>query len=77
MTLVAVSKFHPVAAMEEAYAAGQRHFGENRVQEAEEKRGLLTSRLQGADPLRLELIGALQSNKVRATRLARSTESID
>ena len=81
MTLVAVSKFHPVAAMEEAYAAGQRHFGENRVQEAEEKRGLLTSRLQGADPLRLELIGALQSNKVRkavaAVSRIQSIDSVD
>ena len=81
MTLVAVSKFHPVAAMEEAYAAGQRHFGENRVQEAEEKRGLLTSRLQGTDPLRLELIGALQSNKVRkavaAVSRIQSIDSVD
>ena len=81
MTLVAVSKFHPVAAMEEAYAAGQRHFGENRVQEAEEKRGLLTSRLQAADPLRLELIGALQSNKVRkavaAVSRIQSIDSVD
>ena len=31
--LVAVSKFHPVEALQEAYAAGQRLFGESRIQE--------------------------------------------
>ena len=78
VTLVAVSKFHPVSAMEEAYACGLRHFGENRVQEAEEKRGLLGPLLQAADPLRLELIGALQSNKVRKAVAAFSRiQSID
>lgn len=65
VTLIAVSKFHPVSAIEEAYAAGQRSFGENRVQEAEEKRQLLDGLIGAVDPLRLELIGALQSNKVR------------
>ncbi len=65
VTLVAVSKFHPIAAIEAAYAAGQRHFGENRVQEAEEKKGLLGPLIASPDPLRLELIGALQSNKAR------------
>jgi hypothetical protein len=65
VALVAVSKLQTASAIEEAYAAGQRLFGENRVQEAEEKKRLLGSLLQGEDPLRLELIGALQSNKVR------------
>ncbi len=65
VTLVAVSKFHPTTAIEAAYAAGQRHFGENRVQEAEEKKRSLGSLIECADPLRLELIGALQSNKAR------------
>lgn len=65
ITLVAVSKFHPPSAIEEAYAAGQRFFGENRVQEAEEKRQRLAHLIDGADPLRLELIGSLQSNKIR------------
>lgn len=65
VTLVAVSKFHPAEAIEAAYAAGQRHFGENRVQEAEEKKALLGRLIESADPLRLELIGALQSNKAR------------
>jgi pyridoxal phosphate enzyme (YggS family) len=78
IVLVAVSKFHPVSAIEEAYAAGQRHFGENRVQEAEEKKALLGPPLQAADPLRLELIGALQSNKVRKAVAAVSRiQSID
>jgi pyridoxal phosphate enzyme (YggS family) len=81
VTLVAVSKFHPVAAIEEAYAAGQRHFGENRVQEAEEKKQRLTSLLSAPDPLRLELIGSLQSNKVRkavaAVSRIQSIDSID
>lgn len=58
--LVAVSKFQPVVAIETAYAAGQRDFGENRVQEAQTKFASL--RKQYPD-LRLHLIGALQSNK--------------
>jgi pyridoxal phosphate enzyme (YggS family) len=78
VTLVAVSKFHPVSAIEEAYACGQRHFGENRVQEAEEKKGRLGALLQAADPIRLELIGALQSNKARKAVAAVSRiQSID
>ena len=78
ITLVAVSKFHPPPAMEEAYAAGQRFFGENRVQEAEVKRRLLAALIEGPDPLRLELIGALQSNKVRKAVAAVSRiQSID
>lgn len=78
VVLVAVSKFHPVSAMQEAYACGQRHFGENRVQEAEEKKALLGKLLEGADPLRLELIGALQSNKVRkAVATVSRIQSID
>jgi pyridoxal phosphate enzyme (YggS family) len=79
--LVAVSKFHPVSAIEEAYAAGQRRFGENRVQEAEEKKSLLSLLLQGEDPIRLELIGSLQSNKVRkavgAVCRIQSIDSVD
>lgn len=78
VTLVAVSKFHPAAAIEAAYAAGQRHFGENRVQEAEEKKRQLAHLIESADPLRLELIGALQSNKARkAVATAWRIQSID
>ena len=81
LTLVAVSKFHPKEAIEEAYAAGQRHFGENRVQEAEEKRALLAGLIESSDPLSLELIGTLQSNKVRkavaAVSRIQSIDSVD
>lgn len=61
--LVAVSKTHPAAAIEAAIAAGQRVFGENRVQEAQQKYPGLKARHDG---LRLHLIGPLQTNKVRA-----------
>jgi PLP dependent protein len=63
VTLVAVSKTHPGSAVEEAFAAGLRHFGENKVQEAETKVPALASlRAQG---LRWHLIGHLQTNKAR------------
>lgn len=61
--LVAVSKTHPAASVEAAIAAGQRVFGENRVQEAAEKYPALKALHAG---LRLHLIGPLQTNKVRA-----------
>jgi pyridoxal phosphate enzyme (YggS family) len=62
VTLVAVSKTHPAAAVREALAAGQRVFGENRVQEALAK----FPGLRGEFPdLELHLIGPLQTNKVR------------
>jgi PLP dependent protein len=78
ITLVAVSKFQPVSAMEDAYLAGQRAFGENRVQEAEEKRRLLAARIEGPDPLTLDLIGPLQSNKARkAVNAVSRVQSID
>ncbi|WP_338462877.1 YggS family pyridoxal phosphate-dependent enzyme [Synechococcus elongatus IITB7] len=59
--LIAVSKNHPATAIREAYAAGQRHFGENRVQEAIAKQAELTD----LPDLTWHLIGQLQSNKVR------------
>ncbi len=60
VTLVAVSKTFGIEAVREAAAAGQREFGENRVQEA------LLKIAQPADvPLRWHLIGHLQSNKAR------------
>jgi PLP dependent protein len=62
VTLVAVSKTHPSAAVRAAFTAGQRIFGENRVQEALEK----FPALRGEFPdLALHLIGPLQTNKVR------------
>jgi pyridoxal phosphate enzyme (YggS family) len=58
VTLLAVSKTHPVARIEEAFAAGQRAFGENYIQEALEK-------MAGLPALEWHLIGPLQSNKTR------------
>ena len=58
--LVAVSKFHPVEELAEAYAAGQRLFGENRVQE------LVAKAPQLPEDIRWHFIGHLQKNKVRA-----------
>ena len=59
VTLVAVSKTHPVAAIQEAYEAGQRIFGENKVQEMCDKAPHLPSDIQW------HLIGHLQTNKVK------------
>lgn len=60
--LLAVSKTHPAAAVREAYAAGQRAFGENQVQEAWAKIEALADLRAG---LSWHLIGPLQSNKTR------------
>ena len=60
ITLVAVSKQQPRALIDEALLAGQRVFGENRVQEAKERWNGL--KVQYPD-LRLHLIGPLQTNK--------------
>ena len=57
--LVAVSKTKPVIDLLEAYQAGQRHFGENKVQEMSEKRELLPK------DINWHLIGHLQTNKVK------------
>ena len=59
VTLVCVSKFHPVEAIREAYDAGERHFGESRVQELKQKMPLLP------DDIHWHFIGHLQTNKVR------------
>lgn len=63
VTLIAVSKTHPAALVARALAAGQPEFGENRVQEAEEKIVEL-ARADGPRP-RWHLIGHLQANKAR------------
>ena len=62
VTLVAVSKTHPAEAVRAAFAAGQRIFGENRVQEALAKFPLLRDEFPD---LALHLIGPLQTNKAR------------
>lgn len=61
VTLIAVSKTHPSELVREAYLAGVRDFGENRVQEADEK----VSHLKDLSRARWHLIGHLQSNKAR------------
>lgn len=70
--LVAVSKFHPAGAVMEAYEAGQRAFGESRVQE------LLAKQPALPDDIRWHFIGHLQTNKVRQL-IGKTTliESID
>ncbi len=57
--LVAVSKFHPVEKLREAYAAGQRRFGESRVQE------LIAKEPEMPADVEWHFIGHLQTNKVR------------
>ena len=59
VTLVAVSKFHPVEALWEAYNAGQRVFGESRAQELSAKQKVLP------EDIEWHFIGPLQSNKVK------------
>src|ERR1700738_4512027 len=62
VTLVAIAKTFPAAAMADVVAAGQTVFGENRVQEAKAKWPALKERHPG---LQLHLVGPLQSNKVK------------
>jgi pyridoxal phosphate enzyme (YggS family) len=71
--LIGVSKTHPADAIREAYDAGLRQFGENRVQEWEGKRGALAD-LSAS----WHLIGHLQSNKAaRAAKAFHSVDSVD
>ena len=72
--LVAVSKFHPVEALREAHEAGQRLFGESRVQELAAKVAEL-----GAEDYCWHFIGHLQTNKVRQLLRLRPAliESVD
>ena len=59
VNLIAVSKFQPIDTIKEAYDAGQRIFGENRVQELVSKQPVLP------DDIEWHLIGTLQTNKVK------------
>ena len=59
VTLVAVSKFHPVEALQAAYDAGQRVFGESRAQE------LVAKQRQLPADIEWHFIGTLQTNKVK------------
>jgi PLP dependent protein len=75
ITLVAVTKTHDGAAIARAVAAGQRVFGENRVQEAQAKYPALKAR---HPDLVLHLIGPLQTNKVKdAVALFDVIETLD
>jgi pyridoxal phosphate enzyme (YggS family) len=74
VALMAVSKMHPVEAILEAYEAGQRLFGENKVQEYEAKSARVKE-LQGAE---FHLIGPLQSNKTnKAAELFDAVDAVD
>ena len=73
ITLIGVSKTHSAESIREAYEAGLRHFGENRVQEWEGKRA-------GVEDVAAtwHLIGHLQSNKAaKAARLFHCVDSLD
>ena len=59
VTLVAVSKTKPIKDLQEAYNAGQRIFGENKIQEMVDKYDVLPKDIQW------HMIGHLQSNKVK------------
>ena len=59
MKLLAVSKFHPVEALQEAYDAGQRAFGESRPQELKQKQAVLPKDIEW------HMIGHLQTNKIK------------
>lgn len=73
--LIAISKTHPAEAIEPLIAAGQRVFGENRVQEAQAKWPALRER---HPDLRLALVGQLQSNKAAdAVALFDQIHSVD
>lgn len=75
VSLMAVSKTHPADAVAAALAAGQRLFGENRVQEAA---GKYPSLREAHPDLRLHLIGPLQSNKAaEAVALFDAIETLD
>ncbi len=75
VTLVAVSKTFGAAAIEPVIAAGQRVFGENRVQEAKAKWPALIARHPGIE---LHLVGSLQSNKAKeAVALFDAIHSVD
>jgi PLP dependent protein len=74
VALMAVSKVHPVEMVLEAYAAGQRLFGENRVQEFQEK----SPHVKGLSGAEFHLIGPLQSNKTaKAAELFDAIDAVD
>lgn len=78
VSLMAVCKTKPVEEIRAAYEAGQRLFGENRVQEFQDKSSGLKDLLTGDDAAEFHLIGHLQSNKTnRAAELFQAVDSVD
>jgi pyridoxal phosphate enzyme (YggS family) len=83
--LMAVSKTHPAATIAEAFAAGARLFGENRVQEFQQKSidlkplGIAVAGCDlGSDVAQVHLIGHLQSNKAaRAAEVFTAVDTVD
>ena len=76
VALMAVSKMHPAAAIAEAYAAGVRLFGENKVQEWDAKIAALPEKI--LHTARFHLIGHLQSNKsARAAAIFAAIDTVD
>lgn len=74
VALMAVSKTHPASALLEAYAAGQRLFGENRVQEMQAK----APDISDHHDLEVHLIGPLQNNKTgKAAELFQAVDTVD
>ena len=75
VTLVAVSKMQPESHVLPVLEAGQRVFGENRVQEAQNRWGALAPRFPGVE---IHVIGPLQTNKARAAmEIASAIHSLD
>lgn len=78
VTLVAVAKTFAAEAIRPVIAAGQRVFGENRVQEAKAKWPPLRAECAESGPIELHLVGPLQSNKAReAVALFDAIHSVD
>jgi pyridoxal phosphate enzyme (YggS family) len=76
VAMIAVTKMHPAALVEEAFALGMRKLGENRVQEWQGKRAELST--AALEALEAHLIGHLQSNKsARAVELFQSVDTLD
>jgi pyridoxal phosphate enzyme (YggS family) len=81
ITLVAATKYVQAPEIESLYALGLRDFGENRIQDAEQKISAVRTALGGAGtaaPVRWHLIGHLQTNKAdKAARLFQQIHSVD
>lgn len=61
ITVVTISKTHPVQAIRDVHALGQVHFGENKVQELMSK----MDELESMDDIKWHMVGALQTNKIK------------